>query len=447
LSFIIGEAGKVLASAYLGGYNINMTGKFTDKFLWGAATSSHQVEGDNFLNDWWKWETAGGTEPSGKACDHYHRFREDFLLAKELGHNTHRLSLEWSRLEKDEGVWDQGEWDHYKEVIDELIKLGIEPVVTLNHFTVPLWFERKGGWLSEDSAGDFTRYAAKAIEELGSRVQYWIAINEPYILAFLGYFFGQWPPGRKNFNEALIASKNMLKSHAASYQKMHEYARHTGLRTPKIGIAKAVTAFHPCSRYSPIDALRTHFRNRFYNHSFIVSALKGRVLIPGLRREKLPAANTIDFIGLNYYFRQFIHHQRPLRKHPLGEVCSLEHHKNAGRTTDMGWEIYPEGLYEVVKNFCRYRLPIIITENGLATTDDSLRQRYIKDHLTQLLRAITDGAPVVGYLHWSLLDNFEWADGYGKRFGLINVDYNTQERTVRDSARYYADVIRTGMVV
>jgi beta-glucosidase/6-phospho-beta-glucosidase/beta-galactosidase len=166
--------------------------------------------------------------------------------------------------------------------------------------------------------------------------------------------------------------------------------------------------------------------------------------VPGLRPEKLAEKNTLDFIGLNYYYRQFIHYYRPFKENPFGMECSLTHHKNAGDITDMGWEIYPEGLYEVVKSFTRYRLPIFITENGLATTDDAKRQRYIKDHLWQLLRAMNDGAPVMGYLHWSLLDNFEWADGYGKRFGLISVDYKTQKRTITDSARYLKSVIKTG---
>ncbi|MFC1480050.1 glycoside hydrolase family 1 protein [Candidatus Omnitrophota bacterium] len=409
-----------------------MDNKFPDGFLWGAATSSHQVEGDNSFNDWWQWEKDGHTEPSGKACDHYHRFREDFLLAKELGHNAHRLGIEWSRLEKDEGVWDQAEWDHYKRVLDELIKLGIEPLVTLNHFTLPLWLARKGGWLNEQSVDLFTRFAAKAIEELGGRTEYWITINEPNILAMLAYFCGQWPPCKKNFSEALVVLKNMLKGHVGAYRRMKEYARSTsGVKSPKIGIAKAVTAFHPCSPFSALDRLFTYCRSRFYNHSFIASAKKKK---------------TLDFIGLNYYFRQFIHHGKPFMKNPLGEVCSLGHHADAGETTDMGWEIYPEGLYEVVKSFSRYQLPIFITENGIATNDDTIRQRYLKDHLTQLLRAIKQGSPVIGYLHWSLMDNFEWAEGYSKRFGLVHVDFGSQKRTIRNSARYYASVIQTGKV-
>ena len=425
-----------------------MKGHFPDNFIWGASTSPHQVEGDNFYNDWWEWEQAGHTEPSGKACDQYHRFREDFRIAKGLGHNAHRLGIEWSRLEKEEGKWDQSEWDHYKEVLDSLLDLGMEPFLTLHHFTIPTWLSRKGGWLNDDSVRLFARFAEKAAKELSSRVRYWITINEPNIIAFLPYYMGIWPPCHKNFGEAKLALKNMLKGHVEAYRLIKENAANDpGAKRPEIGIAKAVTAFHPCSPASALDRFATHLRARLHNYCFINSSLKGRILIPGLRPERLSAKGAMDFIGLNYYFRQFIHHTRPFGKDPLGEVCSLEHHPDAGPTTDMGWEVYPEGMYEVVKKFCHYRLPIMITENGIGTTDDSRRTDYIREHLRQLLRAMDEGAPVKGYLHWSLLDNFEWAEGYSKRFGLVGVDFNTQERTIKDSARYYESVIRSGKIL
>ena len=419
--------------------------RFPSNFLWGASTSSHQVEGDNINNDWWKWEQSGGTEASGKACDQYSRFRDDFRLAKELGHNAHRLGIEWSRLEKDEGVWDQKEWDHYKEVLDSLLGSGIEPIVTLSHFSIPLWFSEKGGWTRGDSHELFGRFAEKAIKELGSRVRYWITINEPNILAFLAYYLAEWTPCRRDFGQALLVLKNQLKGHSLAYLKMKEAAsRDTSIKSPEIGLAKAVTAFHPCKKYSLPDRLCTLLRARLHNYSFINSAINGRVCIPGVKKEKLATKNAMDFIGLNYYFRQFIHHEKPFSKHPLGEVCSFEHHPEAGDTTDMGWEIYPEGIYEVALRFSRYKLPIMIAENGIGTIDDRKRRSYIQDHLKQLLRAIDSGAPVIGYLHWSLLDNFEWAHGYSKRFGLIGVDFKTQKRTIKDSARYYAEVIKSG---
>ncbi len=422
-----------------------MKDRFPEGFLWGSSTSAYQVEGGNYNNDWYEWEASGGTSPCGEACDHYRSFKEDFKIAKELGHNAHRLGIEWSRLEKEEGIWDESEWGHYKSVLDELTRLKITPIVTLNHFTIPLWLSHKGGWLSDESPGHFTRFAAKAVKELGNFTEYWITFNEPNILAILEYFYGRWTPCRKNFAEALIVLKNMLKAHAMAYSLMKKEAESTpGVKKPKITIAKAVTAFHPCSRYSPLDRLVTYWRSCFHNHAFIASSIKGEVRLPGLAREKLSAKKTIDFLGLNYYSRQFIHYEKPLSKNPLGVICSLDHHAHAGKMTDMNWEIYPEGIYEVVKSFARWRLPIMITENGLATTSDALRKDYIKRHLLELLRAINEGLPVIGYLHWSLLDNFEWSDGYSKRFGLVRVDYPTQKRTITDAARYYAQVIESG---
>ncbi len=422
-----------------------MNNKFPDDFLWGAATSAYQVEGNNIYSDWWEWEQAGHTEPSKDACDHYARYKGDFQLAKELGHNAHRLGVEWSRLEKEEGKWDNSEWDHYKDVIAELTRLSIEPVLTLHHFTIPLWLARQDGWANEKTPVLFSRFAAKAAKELGKNVRYWITINEPNILAFLAYFMGIWPPGKKDFHEALLVLRNLLRGHVLSYKAIKENfnGNHTG-GDVKVGTAMAVTAFHPCSYFSIPDRLSVFARERLHNHSFINSAIMGKTLIPGLPKEKLPCKNTVDFIGLNYYFRQFVRHDRSFVKKPLGDICSLEHHPEAGPATDMGWEIYPEGLYEVARSFRRYNLPLVVTENGLATKDDTVRQKYIKDHLVQLLKAINEGIPIKGYLHWSLLDNFEWAEGYSKKFGLVEVDFSTQKRTVRDSARYYSDVIRTG---
>ena len=411
--------------------------------MWGASTSAYQVEGNNTNSDWWEWEQAGGTEPSGKACDHYNRYPEDFRLAKELGHNAHRLGVEWSRLEKEKGRWDWKELDHYRSVINALADLGIEPIVTLNHFTLPRWLAREGGWLNSNTPEYFAQLAVYVMEELGDKVRYWITINEPNILAILAYFQGIWTPCHKDFDEAVLVLKNMLKGHALAYKQMNELAANMPrIKKPAIGIAKAVTAFHPCSPSSPLDRLATYYRSLFHNYAFINSLIKGRTFLPGTPAKKLPAKKTLDFIGLNYYFRQFIHYEKPLTKHPLGEVCSLEHHKDTGKTTDMGWEIYPRGIYEVAKSFSRYKLPIMITENGLATTDEALRQSYIMTHLNWLLKAIDGGAPVVGYLHWSLLDNFEWDKGYTKRFGLVHVDYKTQQRTIKDSARYYASIIK-----
>lgn len=424
-------------------YTGNMSTGFPKDFLWGASTSAYQVEGGNFNSDWSEWEASGKSERCGEACDHYNRYTEDFALAKKLGHNAHRLGLEWSRLEKEEGVWDEKEWDHYKKVLDELIRLDIEPVLTINHFTVPQWLSRKGSWLSHDSAVYFSRFSQKAAKELSSRVKYWITINEPNILALLAYYTGEWPPQHKDFREVVEVSKNMLLGHTSSYEKMKEEASRAN-QNPMIGLAKAVTAFHPSSRLSILDHASTFLRKKYYNHSFINSLIRGQMELPGMHGKKLSSKRTIDFIGLNYYFRQFIKHAKPFKENPFGEVTSFLHRRDAGKATDMGWEVYPRGIYEVIDSFRKYRLPLMITENGIATRKDQVRVNYIEKHLKEVLRAINKGADVIGYLHWSLLDNFEWAEGYTKKFGLINVDFKSQKRTVRPSGEFLKKIIQTG---
>jgi beta-glucosidase len=425
-----------------------MSNSFPKKFLWGAATSAHQVEGNNSNSDWWAAEKAGSTLPSGKACDHYALFRDDILIAKELGHNAHRFGLEWARLEKTEGIWDNTEWAHYKEVLKELLKHGIEPLVTLNHFTLPKWLSDKGGWEYPEIIPLFGRFAAKAVEELGHHVKFWITINEPQVLAFIGYFQGKWPPYAQSFDKMLLVTKHMLMAHVEAYVMMKEAAALDKrlIQPPSIGLAMSVAAFHPCGKLNVLDGMAASLRNNFQNHAFIRSAINGRAKLYPYINERLKSAGTVDFIGLNYYFREFVHSRFPFWTNPFGWVCSHAHHENAGPRTKMGWEIYPRGLYEVVKSFYPYRLPIIVTENGLSTDNDNDRKDYIKSHLSWLLKAIDEGAPVIGYTHWSLLDNFEWAEGYDQRFGLVGVDFATQKRAIRRSARYYAEIIRTGKI-
>lgn len=419
-----------------------MPNKFPENFLWGASTSAYQVEGANSTCDWADWEKASAHEECGRACEHYTRFNDDFRIAAELGHNAHRLGLEWSRIEPSENTWQDMEWEHYRAVLDSLLEKNIEPILTLHHFTLPLWLSKKGGWLNPDSPSIFTHFAEKTARELGSRVKYWITINEPNILAILAYFWGQWPPCHKNFNEAVTVLRNMLKAHALSY----EMIKNTSCKNTQIGIAKAVTAFHPESFFSISDRLACAFRSRFHNYNFISSLVNGRIEFDPFHKERLPAARTLDFIGLNYYFRQFIRGEKDLFAHPLGEVVSPPPRAGKREITDMGWEVYPEGLYEVIKAFAKYRLPMMITENGIGTLNDDRRKNYIKEHLTAVLKALNEGFHVNGYLHWSLLDNFEWDSGYSKKFGLVEVDFSTQQRTIRPSARYYSKIIRSGRI-
>ncbi len=411
--------------------------RFPARFLWGAATSSHQVEGDCRQNDWWAWEQAGRvSEPSGAACDHYRRFTDDFDLAKQLHHNAHRLSLEWSRIEPEEGRFSPEGLAHYREVLEALRERGIEPVVSIHHYTLPMWLAERGGWEMSGVERLFARYVARVMDEYMDLVRWWITLNEPVVHAFKSYVTGQWPPGKQNYGAALGAVRHMLRAHVLAYHEIHA-------RRPDamVSVAKHALALTSCNPRRLLDRLSVRVRGYIFNDLFLDALHTGALRAPGLFWERLPQARTLDFIGLNYYTRDFVRNTGVDLPGLLGDVCTLEHHRSVGKRNDLGWEVYPEGLARFLRSYSRFRLPILITENGVPAVRDDDRWTFIYLHLWQVARAISEGVPVVGYLYWSLLDNFEWADGFGARFGLIGVDFETQERTIRESARRLARVI------
>ena len=392
--------------------------QFPDHFLFGAATSAHQVEGNNVHSDWWAWEQrqlknknekGKIMEVSGDSCDQWNRFREDFHLAKELGHNAHRFSLEWARIEPEEGRYDGFALSHYEEVLGALEGLGITPLVTLHHFTNPVWFSEKGGWERRDAADCFARYVERTMQRLGSQVRFWMPINEPWVLVSNGWLQKEWPPEKRNPVLAWRAWHNLLAAHKKAYEIIKRYAPHSF-----VGFNVAYAAFRPHSLHNPMDR-------------FGASVARYQDSIAMLNR----AQYAMDFIGVNYY-RGFSVSVIPPFVHELGDAKS-----------DLGWGIYPEGLLQAIRELRRFRKPIFITENGLADADDSRRSAFLVAHLAKILTALDEGIDVLGYLHWSLLDNFEWARGFSPRFGLVAVDYATQKRTPRPSAYLYRDIIRS----
>ncbi|MBI4115183.1 MAG: glycoside hydrolase family 1 protein [Candidatus Omnitrophica bacterium] len=419
--------------------------EFPKDFLWGAATSSHQVEGNNINSDWWDWEQNGKVkERSGKACDHWNRFREDFSLAKSLHHNAHRFSLEWSRIEPEEGQFNEEALSHYREVIEALKLNRLEPIVTLHHFTLPLWLAKQGGWLSHKTPNLFARYVRKAVETLGEGVRYWITLNEPVAYVFKSYFMGEWPPAERSYEKTLQALGHLLKGHVLAYDAVKEVNQRLKRSPAQVGIAKHVLIFTPCSDRSWKDRISVWIRNLMFNHLFIRALIRGRIFYPGLFKIQLPKARTLDFIGMNYYTRDFVHNEGFRIPALFGDICTLKHHRQVGRRNFLSWEIYPQGLYRLIKEFSQYKLPLLVTENGVCTDHDEERFEFIESHLGELAKAIQEGAPVFGYLYWSLLDNYEWAEGFSPRFGLIEVDYETQERKIRPSAKRFAQICERG---
>lgn len=410
--------------------------QFPTGFLWGAATASHQVEG-NTHNDWSEWEKANAnrlaraseqsfawnphwskfrteaTDPknyiSGTACDHYTRFREDFDILKELNLNAYRFSIEWSRIEPKEGVFDERELNHYRDMVRELRKRGIEPFVTLWHWTLPVWLAEKGGVLARDFPTLFVRYSEQVIKALGNDVKFWITLNEPDVIISAGYLKGQWPPMKQSLWLTYRAISKLIQAHRAAYGIIKQLS-------PKaqVGIAKHNVWFEAANN-TRWNRLLKWLANILWNFWVL---------------DKISGAQ--DFIGLNHY-----NHHR----------IDGWFNKNENKIqTDFGWEYYPESLYHVTMELKKYDKPIYITENGIADHDDDLRPRFIEESLTTLHRAIQDGAPVRGYLYWSLLDNFEWDKGYWPKFGLAAVDRTTQERTIRNSARLYGQIAKRNAI-
>ncbi len=399
---------------------------FPRTFLWGASTSSYQVEGDNSASDWWHWEKRNGKEPSGSACRHYELYHADFDLAQSLHHNAHRISIEWSRVEPVEGEFSYQEIQHYIHVINALRQRGLEPVVTLHHFTNPLWFANRGGWERSDAHTYFSRYCQRMIDALGFGVRYWVTINEPMVYIYQAYLIRNWPPQEKSFIKAKRVFDNLVRAHGEVFTLIKRAYLKRQLPEPMISIAQNIRAFVPCTA-TFTNTLAARLRDWAFNHAFI---------------DAVGRARTLDYIGVNYYTRDLV----DVRRFSIGnlwfDVCQEGHH--AVEKNMLGWDIYPQGLFDLLKRFSKYNLPLFILENGICTDDDDQRWAYISEHLMALHRAMEGGCRVIGYLYWSLLDNFEWDKGFRPRFGLIDVDYTTFARTIRPSARRFAEVCKTG---
>lgn len=406
-----------------------MDKKFPENFLWGAATAAHQVEGGT-SNSWTEWEKnnaerlakeADGKwqdwqrkkfpemfDPenyiSGRACDHYNLYEKDFDLAKAGGHNAHRFSIEWSRIESEEGRFDEKEIEHYRKVLMSLRERGIEPFVTLWHWTEPVWFQETGGWQSKKSSKYFVRFVERVVSEFKNDVKFWIVVNEPNVGLGFGHFKGSQPPGKKGPINFLKAYFNLLKSYKKAYEAIHKIDENAN-----VGFAHSFYLYK-ANFWKPIDGIISSIIT--YLSDYFVSR----------------TSEHRDFIGCNYY--QEIE-------------TSFEKNNDGNILTDLGWKIYPEGLYRVLMSLRKYQLPIYITENGIADADDAKRPKFIKDHLLWLQKSIDEGVDVRGYFHWSLLDNYEFPDtrGFWPRFGLIEIDYKTLERKPRKSFYAYKEII------
>jgi beta-glucosidase len=397
-----------------------MSKRFPDGFFWGAATASYQVEGGIENTDWAEAAREGRVPVCGLACDHYNRFASDFDLAKSLGHNAHRLSVEWARIEPEEGKFDEAAIEHYRQVLQALRARGMEPFVTLWHFTLPLWFAKRGGFEEKDAPLIFARYCAFVASRLGDLCTHFSTINEPPVYGSNGWLRGSWPPfkrfaltdyvsitnsgrtfeskAQKGLRPLFLyrrVMQNLARAHNAAYREIKKI-----LPEADVNFVHHVIVFD--ANRNPLQKLRAFAANRLWTHVF-------------MRRTK----GHYDSIGLNYYFYTQFGDRRTWRK------------------TDMDWNFAPERIYDALMMLRRYQVPIFVCEAGIADSDDSDRAEYITKQVEGVWRAREAGVDVRGHMYWSLLDNYEWALGFEKRFGLIEINYETLERKIRPSAFVY----------
>jgi beta-glucosidase len=380
--------------------------KFPDGFLWGAATASYQVEGGIPNCDWAQGAREGKVPECGRACDHYNRYEEDFDIAKALGHKVHRFSVEWARIEPEEGKFNEKAIEHYRAVVRALRMRDIEPQVTLWHFTLPQWFSERGGWEHASAPAVFARYCDFVANAFADEVIHFATINEPMVVAGIGYLRGAWPPFHKRaFLKYLRVLRNMQKGHNTAYLLIKKH--HPEL---SVGIVKHTI---PCSSNgNPVNRFRAFLGNLGWTRLFMHGVYK-----------------QCDWIGLNYY-----KHRR------YGDTRKLP-------VTDFGWRIDPYiGTHLALHELWRYKKPIYVTEAGCSDAKDAFRAEYIRDTARAIHQAIAEGVDVRAYCYWSLLDNYEWAEGFTQRFGLVEIDYDTMKRHIRQSAYVYKEICEKNAV-
>ena len=393
--------------------------RFPRGFWWGAATSAHQVEGGNRANDWWRFEQAHGLS-SGAACRHWERFDEDFARAAADGHTMHRLSFEWSRIAPARGRLDADAIAHYHAVLASLRRHGLTPLVTLHHFTLPLWVADAGGWESRATLDAFDGFVRFCAREYGGEVDWWCTVNEPEVYAFRAYSEGIWPPAVRDDRRALAVLANLLEAHGRAFRILHAEDRVDADgdgHAVRASFAKHLVQLVPHAWWNPMDRVRARIEDAVFNAAVLEAGVTGAIDlgIPGagrVRRQVPELAASLDYQGLNYYTRWSVrawggdpHVARP-----------------GAPVNDLNLEVWPEGLAHAARRAATTGVPVLVTEHGFADAADRLRPRALVESLAALRRATARGVPVLGYLHWSLLDNFEWADGWRGRFGLDRVD-------------------------
>jgi beta-glucosidase len=458
--------------------------KFPDGFLWGAATSHFQVEGHpkeiaSRLSDWALWTNEAGrisdSTSADQACQFYHRYEDDIVLIRDMNLNAFRLSFNWPALLQDPpgtsaapSALDQKQVDYYRRILTSLKESGVTTFATLFHFTLPDWLAAAGGWTTAYAVSEFKRFSQLIVAEFSDLVDYWITINEPLAYVYQSYVAGLWPPGIKSdYLSAFKAVRRLLEGHAAAYDAIKAVKSDA-----QVSYTLHWRPFMPKNPLNPLDHMVRFYRDFTFNQLFSSSLESGEVRFPfpiNLNKEIISISGPVeglkgkcDYLAINYYTRELSRFRPSWPIDIFGESSP----DRELAVNDIGWEVYPQGLYDLLTrdtlayqfNLDGSRRPVIITENGYASSfaadldqgdwslADQKRVDYLVTHLQEIHRAIAAGVDVRGYLHWSLLDNFEWAEGLKARFGLIRVSYPTQERILRASAKVYAEIAKNNAI-
>jgi len=414
---------------------------FPADFKWGVATAAHQVEGHNTNNDWWAWEQQEGHikdgRKSGRACNWWEKAEDDFDRAAELGLNALRLSVEWSRVEPRSGEFDDSALERYGEMLQALRGRNIEPMVTLHHFTNPHWLTERGGWENPETIALFARFVRRVVQALGQHCDLWCTINEPNVYGYMGYLEGIFPPGQSDFQAAMRVIRHLLAGHAAAYREIHAVQPQA-----RVGLAHNMRVFDPANPRSLLDRRIARSVDKTYNQAILTALARGRWMLPLGFGLAWKLRHTLDWIGLNYYTRDLIAFDRTQQQ----TLFSDRLHAGEAELLDGGYgEFYPQGMLRCLQRVARLGLPIYVTENGIPDDDDDQRPRYLLTHLHQMWHAIQLCYPVMGYYHWTLVDNFEWAEGWALRFGLIALGPRGG-RKPRGSIKLYADLIQANAI-
>jgi beta-glucosidase len=423
---------------------------FPKDFLWGISSSAHAVEGNCTNNQWYRWERTiidpdtGKTpihngDKSGMAADHWNRYVEDIQIMKNQFHlKAYRFSIEWSKIEPTKGNFDASAIQHYHSVIDTLLKNSIEPIVTLHHYTDPIWFADMGGFEKIENIEHFVNFSKFVFGEYSSKVKRFITLNAPNIYSLVGYSQGEFPPGKHDVKLGATVMRNLAETHVRVYEAIKSMP---GGNSSQVGIIINFQQFDPANNTNTLDRMISTLLNNAYTGAYMGFFSKGTFIFSNppkvnIRYTNMKALTSLDFIGINYYANMYAKFNFKAENHY--ELVK----RDKDIQTDIGWPLYAEGIYRAIKTASELKVPMLITENGIADAKDNLRDLFIRRYLYAVSKAIKEGYNVIGYLYWTLLDSFHWQFGFEMKFGLCHVDLNTQKRSVRIASRAYSQIVK-----